>query len=200
MKLQSGLRNNGTSIRRYHVDGRTHSSGLVERRIVADETLNLLCLVCGEPSYLTEAPSECPHCGDIGTPADLDKTVSVTLTAHELRILTFWAEAYSRLYSRMGYDPGNRMALTLKTIFDRLSMQTDTSLSLVQDMANVRSEMTQKFGTSVDLVLFDGSGQCMECNAPLNTLDDESLFAHKCGVSVDELPTTEEDDTPPFSS
>ena len=167
---------------------------------MAEETLNLLCLVCGEPSYVTEAPDECPNCGDIGTPADLDKTATVTLTKHELRILTFWAEAYARLYARMGYDPSNRMALTLKTIFDRISMQTDTPLTLMQDVANIRSEMAEKFGDTVDLVLFDGSGTCLECGSPLNALDDESLFAHKCGASLDELPAPDEDGTPPFSS
>lgn len=166
---------------------------------MADETLNLLCLVCGEPSYLTEAPDECPRCGDISTPADLDQTATITLTKQELRILTFWSDAYARLGARMGWDPSDRMALTLKTIFDRISMQTDTPLSFLQDMANLRNDMAMKFGTSFELILFDGAGQCMECNAPLDELDEESMFNHRCGVSL-ELDAPEDDDTPPFSS
>lgn len=161
--------------------------------------MNLLCLVCGEPSYVTEAPDACPHCGDIGTPADLDNTATVTLTKHELRILTFWADAYARLYQRMGMDPTGRMSSTLKTVFDRLSMQTDTSLSFMQDMADVRSSMAEKFGNSVDLILFDGNGRCMECNEQLDVTDDQALFNHHC-AGIGELPVTDEDSTPPYSS
>lgn len=157
-------------------------------------------MVCGEPSYLTEAPDECPHCGDIGTPADLDETATVTITKHELRILTFWADAYARLYSRMGWDPSDRMSLTLKTILDRISMQTDTPLSFSQDIADFRQGVAQKYGTELDAVFFDSTGRCMECNEQLDALDDnESLFAHRCGVS-DELPAADEEGTPPHSS
>jgi hypothetical protein len=158
-------------------------------------------MVCGEPSYIDAdtAPDECPHCGDIGTPANLDETATVTLTKHELRILTFWADAYSRLYSRMGLDPSDRMVLTLKTILDRLSMQTDTPLSLSQDLANIRTEMMDKFGDAAELVVFDASGRCVECDAVLDMFDSESLFEHNCGVPRDQLPASEED-LPPFSS
>lgn len=166
---------------------------------MADETLNLLCLVCGEPSYLTEAPDECPKCGDVGTPADLDETATVTLTKHELRILTFWADAYARLWGRVGYDPSNRMSLTLKTIFDRLSMQTDTPLSFSQDLADLRMEINQKYGNAAELILFDGAGRCMECQAQLDVMNEESLFNHRCGV-LDELPAADDEDTPPYSS
>lgn len=157
-------------------------------------------MVCGEPSYVTEAPSECPHCGDVSTPADLDETITISITKHELRLLTFWSEAYARLYSRMGWDPSDRMSATLKTLRDRLAMQTDTPLSLVQDLADLRLEVAQKFGDTADLILFDGDGRCMECNQQLNMLDDEALFAHTCGVPDDELPATDEEDTPPYSS
>lgn len=167
---------------------------------MADEsTKNLLCLVCGEPSYVTETPSACPFCGDQSAPADLDKMVTISLTEHELRILTFWTEAYARLYERIGYDPTRRMSLMVKTIFDRLSMQTTTPLSLTQDMANVRAEMQQKLGHSIDLVAFDGTGKCLECDAPLDLNDEEALFKHRCGVSDDELPTPDEGGTPATS-
>jgi hypothetical protein len=141
----------------------------------------------------------CPHCGDPGTPADLSKTATVTLTKHELRVLTFWADAYARLCGRMGLDTNHRMSLVLKTIFDRLSMQTDTPLSFMQDMADIRSSMSQKFGDGVDLIAFDGSGRCVECGESLGTLSDEDLFNHSCGGS-NELPVTEEEDSPRDSS
>lgn len=166
---------------------------------MAEDTINNLCMVCGEPSYLTEPVDACPHCGDIGTPADLDQIVTVTLTKHELRILTFWAEAYARIYSRMGYDPSDRMSLTLKTIFDRLCMQTDTPLSIMQEMADLRSSVDQKYGSGLSLVLFDTNGRCMECNEQLDTYNEESMFGHQCG-GLGEPSTADEDDTPPLSS
>jgi DNA-directed RNA polymerase subunit RPC12/RpoP len=169
---------------------------------VAD-TINMLCLACGEPSYVTEEEASnlnaCPRCGDPGIPADLDDTATVTLTKHELRILTFWAEAYARMCQRMKWDNGGRMDKVLNTIFDRLSMQTDTALTIRQEMADLRSTMTETHGHQVDLVLIDTGGKCVECGEQLNFFDEDALFSHVCGVT-DEPASTDEDTTPPFSS
>lgn len=167
------------------------------------DTVNILCLACGEPSYVTEDEANqlvgCPQCGDQGIPADLDDMVTVSLTKHELRILTFWSEAYARVYARTGYDPTSRMSRVLKTIFDRISMQTETALTLGQEMADIRSSLSEKTGQPVDMVLIDMTGQCLECGKQLDTLDEEALFTHICGAD-DEHPVADEDSTPPYSS
>ena len=178
--------------------------------------IKALCLQCGEPSFLTEEEEEktfgCPKCGDtLGIPADLDDQVDLTITSHELRILTHWADNYTALMYRYGLDPERRMGQVMKVILDRLSMQTNVPLSLGQELADLRSAMSEK-GYSVDIVLIDGDGNCMECHQPV---DIEDVADHRCGVpltheiSLDDLPpleTTDEHgtetnkDEPPYSS
>lgn len=92
----------------------------------------------------------CPACGDQGIPADPDDTVTVTLTRHELRILTMWADNHARLISQ---KPGLAGMVRVTTgILDALGQQTDAPLTLGQELADVR----QAFPDTTVTVYRDG--------------------------------------------
>jgi hypothetical protein len=95
--------------------------------------MRLLCLACGAESVITEGASVpgCPECGDRqGIPADLDDTVDVHISKHELRILTMWADNHARSI---------KMPHVTRIILDRLGTQTDAPLTLGQEIADVRA-------------------------------------------------------------
>lgn len=182
------------------------------RTVTMSDTINMLCMNCGEPAYLSEEEAlnatGCPHCGDQGTPADLDNQVTITLTSHELRILSFWSEGYAKMMAHIGQDPSGRMPKVLKVIRDRLTLQTDTSLSLTQDLADLRQRTTEAFpDDSVEMLIVDGNGTCLECGEHVGFNNDD-WYLHHCTpkdlqgidlheISLDDLPpllTTEEMD------
>jgi hypothetical protein len=113
---------------------------------------SLLCLTCGNITSTDEDLRACPACGDsVHSPADLAETVTVTLTKHELRILTMWAENWAR-------ECGGAAMKAMGTILLRLGTQTDVALTLSQEIADVRaafpdSEVTvhRADGTQEDL-------------------------------------------------
>lgn len=97
----------------------------------------LLCLECG--AEVATKPDEeldrCPACGDSAhIPADLDDIVHLNITRHELRVLTMWADNWGRLQNQQK---------AVKTIIDRIGMQTDAALTLSQELADVRAEFGQ---------------------------------------------------------
>jgi len=98
--------------------------------------MRLLCLQCAAE---TEADPEselsgCPSCGDSAhVPANLDDTVNITITRHELRILTIWANNWAHSHDD---EPGQK---AVRTILDRLGTQTDTPLTLGQEIADLRA-------------------------------------------------------------
>jgi hypothetical protein len=106
----------------------------------------LLCLHCAtETTSATAAASGgpgCPTCGNTSIPADLDDILTVALTRHELRILTFWASNYA---TAIGCPEVTR------TILDRLAPQTDASLSWSQELADLRAKMPES-----DIIVYRG--------------------------------------------
>lgn len=56
-----------------------------------------LCLRCRRSFTEQEVAgtTTCPGCGDKGVPADPRKTVTITLTTHEWRILCIWAHRWA---------------------------------------------------------------------------------------------------------
>jgi hypothetical protein len=125
--------------------------------------MRLLCLHCATEQEISDdkisADEEwtgCPGCGDLKhVPANLDDTVTVTLTRHELRILTFWADGWAR--SHAGQE-GAHAQRCIRTIVDRLATQTDAALTMSQEIADLRaafpaSEVTvhRDDGSEVDL-------------------------------------------------
>src|SRR5258707_968644 len=93
--------------------------------------MRLLCLTCGNTTSTDEELKACPACGDRGhVPADLDDTVTVTLTRHELRILTFWAESRAREIGALN---------VMGVILLRLGTQTDIALTMSQEIADLRA-------------------------------------------------------------
>jgi hypothetical protein len=93
----------------------------------------LLCLICGG-EFNVESASACPECGDaVHVPADLEKILTLTISAHELRILTFWADSWARKCQ----EQDGTMRKVIQTILDRLSSQTEVALSLSQEIADI---------------------------------------------------------------
>lgn len=103
--------------------------------IPADPVQRLLCLHCGAESESgPEQPqAACPACGDTEhIPADLDDTVNLTITRHELRVLTMWADNWARMH-------GESCHPAMRTILDRIGTQTDTPLTMGQEIADLRA-------------------------------------------------------------
>lgn len=112
---------------------------------------NLLCLVCGHEAHLQagQEVEACPTCGDrLGTPADLDKTLTIRITEHELRVLTMWADNYAR---SINYQ------FVTRNILDRLATQTSISLSWSQEIADLRAALPE-----AEVKIFDKDGKEME--------------------------------------
>jgi hypothetical protein len=92
---------------------------------------NALCLCCGWQGEVDEHAVACPGCGcNEHMPADAEETVTVTLTAHELRIMTMWSMEWGAKFATPGHVP-------MDTIVDRLVAQTGLALTLEQEMADV---------------------------------------------------------------
>jgi hypothetical protein len=90
-------------------------------------------MTCGNTTSTDETLRACPACGDSEhPPADLSDTVTVTLTTHELRILTIWAENWAR-------QCGESAVKAMGVILLRLATQTDAALTLSQEIADVRA-------------------------------------------------------------
>lgn len=93
----------------------------------------LLCLCCHTSTEQVPDMRACPSCGcSKHPPADLGDTVTITLTQHELRVLTFWAAEHGRKVMSGPCNP-------IQTITDRLSLQTSTALSFSQEIADLRA-------------------------------------------------------------
>lgn len=102
-----------------------------------------LCLSCREVSRVDDddpAPTGCPACDDHGIPADADDTVTITLTTHELRILTMWADNYARVIAADRERPDlATMPAVVRGIIDHVGTQTAAPLTLSQELADVRA-------------------------------------------------------------
>lgn len=110
---------------------------------MVDSATRLLCLRCRsitefEPGQFLAC---CPECHGTGTPANADDTVTVTLTKHELRILTMWATNWAN--SIVDQPRCEDSLLVTQGIVDALGTQTDVPLTLSQEMADVRAEFPQ---------------------------------------------------------
>jgi hypothetical protein len=93
----------------------------------------LLCLMCGDEFEVDSAPA-CPGCGDAThIPADLSDMVNLRISAHELRILMFWADNWARAHD----SQDSMMRKVIQVILDRLSVQTEAALSLSQELADI---------------------------------------------------------------
>jgi DNA-directed RNA polymerase subunit RPC12/RpoP len=77
----------------------------------------------------------CPECGHRGIPADLTEKVSVSITWHELRVLTIWAERWA---SHCKDTPN--MLPTVYGIADRLQMQhmDKPGLTFLSELSDLR--------------------------------------------------------------
>lgn len=95
----------------------------------------LLCLECrDEFEDVPEGYVACPGCGARGVPADTEQTVTVTITKHELRILTFWAANFAAA----NRDRAPEMPAIVQGIVDELGKSTDVALSLSQEITDLR--------------------------------------------------------------
>lgn len=99
--------------------------------------MRLLCLDCGEEITLSEDHEiyGCPNCGATSIPADLDDAVTVTITNHELRILSIWASNWAYEHTTTDLD----LAKPISVILARLGTQTLAALTLSQEIADLRA-------------------------------------------------------------
>lgn len=94
------------------------------------EIKRLLCLYCGHESQVDPSMvTECPTCHSTARPADLEDTVDIHITKHELRVLTIFASEHAE---RIG------LPVVTRTILDRLTTQTEIPLSLDHELADAR--------------------------------------------------------------
>lgn len=75
----------------------------------------------------------CPACGSQGVPADPRKTMTVTLTTHEWRLLCIWAHNW-------GEQCGTKHGNPINGIADAIREQNPTAppLTMGEEMAGVR--------------------------------------------------------------
>ncbi len=103
------------------------------------EVLRLLCLHCRELADVDPDAVQrgCPSCGNTGTPADLDDTVTLTITTHELRVLTIWASNYAEsIKEQPGCEDSPKV---VHGILDGIGQYTAAPLSLRQEISDVRA-------------------------------------------------------------
>lgn len=104
-------------------------------------TERLLCLLCRTVTALDDGDTveACPGCGNRYNPADADDTVTVTLTALELRILTIWASNYAEaIKDRPGCEDSPTVVYG---ILDHIGTYTDLPLSMRQEFADLRAHV-----------------------------------------------------------
>lgn len=101
--------------------------------------MRLLCLRCREITGASEGHSlnACPACGNTNPPADADDTVTITLTTHELRILTIWASNWAEAHTDK--PEGQDSPRVIAGILDGIGQYTSAPLSLRQEVADVRA-------------------------------------------------------------
>jgi len=106
---------------------------------MADSKIRLLCLRCRATLELPRDHdlTACPECGSHGVPADLDDTAAVTLTTHELRILTMWASNWAQSIADKPRCEDSPQVI--QGILDHLGQQTAAPLSLAQELADLRA-------------------------------------------------------------
>lgn len=100
--------------------------------------MRLLCLDCrGETEWNEADPdlSGCPHCASTAVPADLDDTVTPTITVHELRVLTIWASNWAQHIAEKCPNAPKQ----IRGILDELGKSTAAALSLSQELADLRA-------------------------------------------------------------
>jgi predicted nucleic acid-binding Zn-ribbon protein len=81
-----------------------------------------------------EGATGCPTCGTTSLPCDPKKDVTIKINTHELRILTIWADNWSRTP-----DMTANSRKTLNCILQRLSAQLpDVSLTLGAEIKDLQ--------------------------------------------------------------
>lgn len=116
----------------------------------------LLCLHCRAVILVRpETPlSACPKCQSRSVPADLADTTTITLTTHELRILTIWASNWAHsIKDAPGCTDSPKV---IAGILDEIGKTTSAALSLGQEIADLRAEfgdvrVVRGDGTETDL-------------------------------------------------
>lgn len=125
--------------------------------VVESPRADLLCLCCGAEVVSTvPALQACPACGcDVHGPASIAERdmQTVRISAHELRILTFFAANWAARVDGEDRRPDvAHIVWAVQTIVDRLGQQTAVALTMSQEIADVRAE----FPDAVVTVYRDG--------------------------------------------
>ena len=105
---------------------------------------NILCLNCrGTFSDKDiENASACPYCDSKNVPADLNKSSTITITHHELRILFMWADNWESQFKAKD----GKSAVLIKSIAAELRKKDITipSLSLAEEAQGLADYLRTK--------------------------------------------------------
>jgi hypothetical protein len=119
--------------------------------------MRALCVVCR--SIFTEeeivGATCCPRCGNAGLPADADNTATVTLTAHEWRILTIWASQWASQVCAKNDQPGCDSVACINGVINEIRRQQPALKNLT--MADELQEVADAFGSKVTVESSSGS-------------------------------------------
>ena len=102
---------------------------------------NILCVTCRSTFSDEELDAlgnvtSCPACGSTGVPADLTDSVTVTLTRHELRILTIWASNYAHSIKDSSLSTQDPVAC-INGLLSGIRNQTEGPLTIAEELQDV---------------------------------------------------------------
>lgn len=109
-----------------------------------------LCVTCR--ATFTNAELEgatcCPSCGTLGIPAALNNTATVTLTGHEWRLLTIWADNWARKICAKDELPGYDSVAAIGGVIGEIHRQAPSLGGLT--MSEEIQELADHLGTEIE--------------------------------------------------
>lgn len=122
-----------------------------------DNEAYVLCVTCRSQftPEQTKGKNGCPNCGSTSTPADTRDKATLTLTAHEWRILFIWADNWFRNTTDSPDKPNPIDALIREV---KRQVPTLPALTVVEEMQDLANESGSTVGfyfgdTNEDLVI-----------------------------------------------
>ena len=115
-----------------HHSGKTCGQHQADLRATVDQLLadikddrHILCVNCR--ATFSESEIEgwgCPKCGNQGIPADTKDVSTITLTNHEWRILTIWADNWAHKVCAKDQTPGCDSVACITAILNEMRRQS----------------------------------------------------------------------------
>jgi predicted nucleic acid-binding Zn-ribbon protein len=120
----------------------------------------ILCVNCRATFSEEEVKGwGCPSCGNKGVPADTRAKSTVTLTSHEWKILTIWADNWARRVCAEKDQEGNDSVACITAILNEMRRQAPEMSGLT--MGEQVQEVADHLGTTVESVV-DGETEIIK--------------------------------------